>query len=51
MIHVLLIRVNLDAYTSLINSPIAAAFFWTGLTIVLVVGGILMWKLGHPKRS
>jgi len=46
-VRVLLLKFNLDEYTSWWNSPQAALYFWGGFVLVaLIVAGILtLWVM------
>ena len=46
----LAIRFNLNAYTSFWNSPRAALYFWSALTVVAILIGLLVWRLGLRRR-
>lgn len=44
-------KFSIDSYTSVINSPQAAAIFWAGFGALMVIVALLIWKLVHRPRS
>ena len=50
--RVLLLKFNLDEYTSWWNSPQAALYFWGGFILValLVAGVVTMWVMRTRTR-